>query len=118
MSNIKFWQINLNHSKAASDHLISEVAKAQADTIILVQEPYLYKEKPTLRINNSHTFYSDKNNRSLLVVPKSITTWYIHSLSNRDFTTCLIQDSKGKNIIVTSESFGTTSPTRLYQRWA
>ena len=102
MPKINIWQINLQHSKAASDHLISEVAKAQTDTVILIQEPYLFKEIPTLKIPNSHTFYSGKNNRSILIVPRYITSWFMHNLSCRDFTTCLIQDSTGKKILLVS----------------
>ena len=102
MSNIKCWQINLRHSKAATDHLVSEVAKLQTDIILMIQEPYLYKEKPTLKISNMVTHYCDKNNRALLVVPRTMTAWLINSLSNRDFCTCLIEDTKGKKILCTS----------------
>ena len=102
MSNIKCWQINLRHSKAATDHLVSEVAKLQTDIILMIQEPYLYKEKPTLKISNMVTHYCDKNNRALIVVPRTMTAWLINSLSNRDFCTCLIEDTKGKKILCTS----------------
>ena len=77
MPKINIWQINLQHSKAASDHLISEVAKVQTDTIILIQEPYLFKEIPTLKIPNSHNFYSGKNNPSILTGRGAISSFFV-----------------------------------------
>ena len=102
MTSIKCWQINLQHCKAASDHLISEVVKEKTDMILFIQEPYLYKGKPILKISNMITHYCGINNRAVLVIPRAVTAWHINSLSNRDFITCLIEDTKGKKILCTS----------------
>ena len=43
MKSIKIWQINLQHSKVATDYLSKKVAKMNSPVIVLVQEPYFAK---------------------------------------------------------------------------
>ena len=91
------------HCKSAQDHFISEIESSSTPIIALVQEPYLYKDKPTLKIQNSTIHCStEKGNRSIMIIPKSIKTLFVNSLSNKDFTTALIEDDTGKKVVCTS----------------
>ena len=93
----KVWQINLHHSKLASDNLASEVAKMAKPPIILIQEPYLYKDKVKLNLINYNLFHKPKS-RSLIAIPCAIKSFFLNSISDRDTVSVLL--TEGNNSII------------------
>ena len=71
---VNFWQINLQHSKAAWSHLVSEtseVGKLYSLPIIIIQEPYHYKGR-TLSFMNYNISCSSTQFRSCIAVPRGV----------------------------------------------
>ena len=60
--------------------------------ILLVQEPYLYKEKPLIRIPNYILHFGGKNSRAALAVPKNLKTFFVKDISDRDTTAVLFEE--------------------------
>ena len=108
--NLEFWQINLQHCKAASDSLISDVgSNLQTLPILLIQEPYVRKGHPIFNLTNYNTFYKGKNNRSLISVPRLYKSWPVESLTDSDNVTVLIEDDKNKQILLVSSYLDITN---------
>ena len=83
---IKFWQINLQHSKAAWSHLVSEISaagKLHSLPIILIQEPYHYKGK-LMSCKNYNFSFTGTNYRSCIGIPRSIQYTRLAELCNND----------------------------------
>ena len=83
---IKIWQINLQHSKAAWSHLVSETSaagKLHSLPIILIQEPYHYKGKLMTCMNYNFSF-TGTNYRSCIGIPRSIQYTRLAELCNND----------------------------------
>jgi hypothetical protein len=67
---IKFLQINLHHSKAATAALCQQLAGGKAD-VALIQELWLYKDRIRVLTNTGGTVYSavpENNARSCIYV--------------------------------------------------
>jgi hypothetical protein len=67
---IKFFQINLHHSKSAMAALCQQLAEGRAD-IALIQEPWLYKGQIRGLTNTGETVYSvapENNARSCIYI--------------------------------------------------
>ena len=106
---LSIWQSNLHHCKAASDNIVSEVAKMKTKPVILVQEPYLFRDKPSLRINNYVLHYGGKNSRSCIVLPRHLNSFFVQEISDRDTSAVLIEED-----ITDANSLGTKAKKYLF----
>ena len=94
----QIWQINLHHSKNASDNLLSEVIGQITPPIILIQEPYLYKKKVKLYLPNYNLYFVGLNSRSVIAIPKLFKGVFLRSLSDRDTTAVLLEENNDKPV--------------------
>jgi hypothetical protein len=86
---IKFVQINLHHSKAATANLHQQLAEGKAD-IALIQEPWIYRGQVRGLTNSGGTFYSvapENNARSSIFVRNQINALPLLEFCSRDTTT-------------------------------
>ena len=103
LSKILFWQINLQHCRAATDNLLAAVGQMKEKApVLLVQEPYVRKGKPIFSLPNYQVHYHGKNSRSLIAVPRQLRVWSVSSLSDGDFTSILLEGNDKKRILVVS----------------
>jgi hypothetical protein len=87
--NIKFVQINLHHSKAASANLCQLIAEGKVD-IALIQEPWVYKGQVRGLTNSGgkiYTFAPGMNSRSCIYIRNHINALPLLELCSRDATT-------------------------------
>jgi hypothetical protein len=94
---LKFLQINLHHSKAATAALCQQLAEGKAD-VALIQEPWLYKGRIRGLTNTGGTVYSaapENNARSCIYVRNQINTFPLLEFSSRDATTVRITYTYG-----------------------
>jgi len=82
---IKCIQINLQHSRIATDNLMKLVEKEKAD-IMFIQEPYLNKHKMTgiTRTYRSYFLPDDNNRAAIVITNKEIDAILITQLSSPD----------------------------------
>ena len=92
MESSPVWQLNLHHCKLASNNLMLEASKTKIKPILLLQEPYLFKEKPTLKIPNYSVHFGNKKARSLVAVPQHMKAFFIKEISDRDVVAVLLEE--------------------------
>jgi len=85
---VDYLQINLQHSKAATDELIR---KDNSFLISLIQEPYLYREKPHFSSASSKVTISAMSSRACLRIDSSLPSWEVAQFTSRDMATALIR---------------------------
>jgi len=99
------WQINLQHSRSATDELVSRLrvrhTKPDQSTIILVQEPFLNKGKVSGIDRSCKTMAFNDDPRAAIITYGLSNVWYVPKFSNRDVTTCVLE-SKGKMTYIVS----------------
>ena len=84
---IKFLQINAQHAKQAQHEINRWIDKKQENFIILVQEPYIYKERPAIQPLTANKYYSTcANTRTAIYTSQGIKAWFIEHLSCRNAT--------------------------------
>ena len=105
---ITFWQQNLQHSRTATDTLLSSVAQAKFSPILLVQEPYIHKGRPVMSIPNYNVHFYGVKSRTLVAVPRHLKAWSLGSLSDGDVTTILLENNENERILVVSAYFDIT----------
>jgi hypothetical protein len=91
-TNIKFLQINLHHSKAATATFCQQLAEKKVD-IALIQEPWLYKGQIRGLYNTGGTVYSvapGNNARFYIYIRNRINDLPLSELCSRDTTTVRI----------------------------
>jgi hypothetical protein len=89
---IKFLQINLHHSKAATATLCQQLAERKVD-IALIQKPWLYKAQIRGLTNTGGKVYSvapGNNGRSCIYIRNHINALPLLELCSRDATTVRI----------------------------
>ena len=92
---VKCTQINLKHSRAATDNLMQIIATENID-IILVQEPYLYKEK-IRGVSRKYRTYSHGEGRrraAIILANNSIGALLITQHSDKDTVLFEIQENE------------------------
>jgi hypothetical protein len=91
---IKCIQINLKHSRAATDNLIQITATENID-ITLVQEPYFYQEeiRGVSRKDKSYS-YREGRRRAAIIVANNIGTLLITQYSDKDTVLLKIQENE------------------------
>ena len=82
---IRFMQINLQHSRMATDNLMKLIQQDHTD-IVFVQEPYLYQNKTAgiTRTHRTYTAHEEKNRTAIIIANKNIDAVLIKQLSDRD----------------------------------
>jgi endonuclease/exonuclease/phosphatase family metal-dependent hydrolase len=78
-------QINLQHSKVATDNLMKLIQQEHTD-IVFVQEPYLYQNN-TVGIRRTHRIYTpneEKYRTAIIIANDNINPVFIKQLSDRD----------------------------------
>jgi hypothetical protein len=104
---MKFFQINLHHSKAATAALCQRLAEVKAD-VALNQEPWLYKGQVRSLTNSGWTVYSatpEGNVRSHIYVRNRINALPLLEFCSRDTTTVTMTYTSNRGyeeLIVTS----------------
>lgn len=93
-------QINLQHSRSAMYNLTQLVTELKTDIAIL-QEPYLFDNKPTGLPLKHRLFYSSKGKcrSAILVINRSFDALMIHQLSDGDTTVLEVRSGKSGFII-------------------
>jgi len=109
LESIEYLQINLQHSKAATDELIR---KDSSYLIAFIQEPYLYRDKPHFSSASSKTSVSASPSRACLRIDRSLPSWEVAQFTSQDMATALIRmesqpdssstSSQLKNVYVSS----------------
>lgn len=82
---LKCLQLNLQHSRAATSNLTQLLTEIKID-IALLQEPYLFKNKPT-GLPSKYRLYNygkGKCRAAILVLNKAIDALIIHQISDED----------------------------------
>ena len=93
---IKCLQINLQHSRAATDNLMQIIATENID-IILVQEPYLYQEeiKGISRKYRTYSYGEGKRRAAVILAKNNIGALLITQYSDNDTVLLEIQHENG-----------------------
>ena len=80
--------------------------------MVLVQEPYLYKNKPAIQPLSAKKYYTkNPNNRTAIYTSKNINAWIIEHLSNKD-ATVIVCKIEGRTTVIASiyMDYNDTSP--------
>lgn len=96
-------QINLHHSKAATDDLLLLMMKENVD-VALIQEPHIFNNKVQgLRLKHYNLFHSTKEGRirACILARKSINMFLLPRYSNED-TTVVNVENREKSFLLTS----------------
>ena len=93
---IRVGQINLRRSKVAS----AGVSGRDYD-LLVVQEPYSYKNKVT-NVSNYRTYYTAGKNRPRTCIYANINCWNVDEFSEEDITTVAIPMGKKRTMYVSS----------------
>jgi hypothetical protein len=105
---IRCIQINLHHSRAATDNLMKLIQRDLTD-IVFVQEPYTIQNKP-VGITRSHRIYltsEEKSRAAIIIVNDNIDALLIKQLCDRD-TTVIEVRHKSTRILAASMYFDIT----------
>ena len=100
---IRCMQINLQHSRTATDNLMKLVEKEKTD-IIFIQEPYLNKHKMTgiTRSFRSYLSPADNSRAAIVITNKEIDAVLITQISNSDIVLLEIAYKKTKAFIASA----------------
>ncbi|XP_073836127.1 uncharacterized protein [Musca autumnalis] len=85
---LRIMQINLHHCKAAAAELLLALKKSEVD-IVLIQEPYLYKNKVAGLNDSNYTTFATSNGdkvRTCVVAKKSLKLIFLSNFSGGDIT--------------------------------
>ena len=99
------WQINIQHSKTATGHLVAEAcAVGQTIPLLLIQEPYTYKNAIRgLHHKNLRTYSRGPQPRACIVTPVGVQGWLVPQISHRDCTAVMMKsDQQDHPILVVS----------------
>ena len=99
------WQINIQHSKTATSHLVAEAcAVGQTIPLLLIQEPYIYKNAIRgLNHKNLRTYSRGPQPRACIVTPIGVQGWLVPQISHRDCTAVMMKsDQQDHPILVVS----------------
>jgi splicing factor 45 len=94
---MKFTQINLHHSKAATAVLCQQLAKGMADAA-LIQEPWIYRGQIRGLTNSGGTIFSvapEGNARSCIYTRNQINALPLLELCSRDVTAVRMTNTCG-----------------------
>jgi hypothetical protein len=94
---IKCIQINLKHSRAATDNLMQFIA-TETNDIMLVQEPYIYQEeiRGVSRKYRTYSYGEKRRKASIILVNNNIGALLITQHSDKDTILLEIQQENEK----------------------
>ncbi|XP_073845781.1 uncharacterized protein [Musca autumnalis] len=95
---LRILQINLHHCKAAAAELLLSLTNSEVD-IVLVQEPYIYKNKVSgLNNANFDIFAASEGDkvRTCIVGKKSLNLIFLSNYSNGDICTVRMEHGESK----------------------
>ena len=97
---IKCFQINAQHSKAATHNLMTLVAEKNVD-IVLIQEPYCFNNKLAAVSNgiDIFTYGSGKKRAAILTNNKSIDCLIVAQYSNEDYVPTSRNNKAGYEVV-------------------
>ena len=103
MGKLKFLQLNAQHAKQAQHEINRWIDKqTENEYVVLVQEPYLYKNKPAIQPLFANKYYTKHpNNRTAIYTSKNSNAWLIEHLSNRD-ATVIVCKIEGRTTVIAS----------------
>ena len=96
-------QVNLNHSKLAQDCIANKIQalnNKQAEFIICVQEPYVYRSKHARKPKSCNTYCNEDSPRAAIYSSKNITAWFIETLTTRDITVIQTKIKSRETLVV------------------
>jgi hypothetical protein len=108
-THIRCIQVNLQHSRAATDNLI-KLVKIEKTDIIFIQEPYLNKRKMTGISRSFRSYFSPENNNraAIVITNKEIDAVLITHISNSDIVLLEIEYKNTKAFIASAYFDSTT----------
>jgi hypothetical protein len=92
MEDLRVRQINLQHSISGSSNLMASLAKKLHTSLILIQEPYIYKNKVAgLSMKGWNVLYNgdERKVRTCIMAHNSVNLQFLKQLSSGDLTTAL-----------------------------
>ena len=104
---LKFLQVNLKHSKNASDNLKIFVADENID-VILIQEPWIKDSTVKgLKLKNYNLFYKKEdvargNPRACFLAKKHVNTLFCSNFSSKDLTVVKLEQNGGSGMYIPS----------------
>ena len=104
-SNLPCWQINLQHSKTATSHLVAEACTVgHTIRLLLIQEPYTYKDAiHGLHHKNLQTFSRGLHPWACVVAPVGVQGWLVPQISHHDCAAVMMRsDHQDHPILVVS----------------
>lgn len=103
-NNLKMVQINLHHSKAASDSLLTLLTDNDLD-IALVQEPWQHKNKILgLKHNNYNILAGNYEGkiRTCILAKKCLNIFFLPQLSNEDLTVAKLEGKESNFVLISA----------------
>ena len=90
---LEFLQLNGHKSKCVSMTLINELLRETAGQVMLLQEPYCYKDRPAcLGRSLQIVTGSGAPPRPAIAATRDVPLWFLQDYSGPNMTTALIQN--------------------------
>ena len=102
---VKFLQLNLQHSKLAQMTVGNWIDKQKDGLYIcLCQEPYVYQGNALMQPHTSTKYIGGQGNhpRTAIYTSKAIKAWHIESLSHRDLTAIVVKINNRETLIMSA----------------
>ena len=102
---IKFLQLNLQHSKMAQINVSNWIDKHRnVPYVCLCQEPYVYQNNALMQPQTSHKYIGGQGNhpRTAIYISKTIKAWFIETLSHRDLTAIVVKINNRETLIISA----------------
>ena len=114
---VKFLQLNLQHSKMAQLSVGNWIDKQKDGLYVcLCQEPYVYQNNAAMQPRTSMQYIGGQGNhpRTAIYTAKAIKAWHIETLSNRDMTAIVVKLNNRETLIL---SVYLDSKLKVIQPW-
>ena len=102
---VKFLQLNLQHSKMAQISIGNWIDKQKNHPYIcLCQEPYVYQNNTQMQPRTSTKYIGGQGNhpRTAIYTSKTIKAWFIETISNRDLTAIVVKINNRETLILSA----------------
>ncbi|XP_073811732.1 uncharacterized protein [Musca autumnalis] len=112
---LRILQINLHHCKAAAAELLLSLTTSEVD-IVLVQEPYIYKNKVSGLSNANFDIFAATEGdkvRTCIVGKKSLNLIFLSNYSNGDMCTVRLEHGTGMATLLSSVYMSFEAPDPL-----
>ena len=100
--NIRCLQVNAQHAKQAQHEINRWIDQQRKGSyIVMVQEPYLYKERVAMQPLNGSKYSSRNKARTAIYTNKEMGGWYLEHLSHKD-ATVVVAKIKNRTTVIAS----------------